>query len=316
MKWGIIVLLILGLIAAASAAVLMGTIPVLTGKNAEDSKFQVLVAARDLGIGKVVDVNDIVEIMEKDARGLPKNYFTNTTQAVGKMLGVSVFEGQPIEPNMFSVNSAVLLASQIPHGKEGFIFQVPRSSFVKGLMPVGSYVNILCSYDLKNKERGQAISHHMFYDIKLLAIGEDVDGKQEEEKKSGKSNSNLAITLAVTYEQAQELQLALQKGSIQLTLRNPNDRTVNKVDPTILNESKFIGDIMDLIGESGSETGGTTTKKPKVNKQEAEESKDESKDNLQIDELKTQKRRFWKVDMILGQKRKELNFPIDEDPNE
>jgi Flp pilus assembly protein CpaB len=157
----------------------------------------------------------------------------------------------------------------------------------------------------------------MLYNIKLIAIGEDIGEVSEEKEKSGKSSSNVIVTLAVTPSQAQELQLALQKGSVQLTLRNPTDKTTNEVDPTILNDSKFVGDIMDLIGESGSETGEKTGKnESQINGREVEESKSKSRDSLKVDEPKTRKRRFWKVDMILGQKKKEVNFPIEEDSNE
>jgi len=247
MKFGIVILLILGLVAAGSAALLMGTLslkPKGSGEK-EVEKIEVAMARRPLNAGVVITLEDInTETVKRDE--LPNGNLVSSFQVVGRVLGLPVVEGQVLtESCLVPEGTGAILASQIPQGMRAF--SVPITSKARPdniLLYPGCVVDVLVEYKLGRNPEGEAISTAMFRGLRVLAVSGDsvVKNPAEEEEKSNRNSrrGGLIVSLLVEPKQAEALQLAVENGSITMSLRNPLDKRSFALEASVLNRGTIL----------------------------------------------------------------------------
>lgn len=254
MKWGIVILLVLGIVAAACAALLMGALSVRTSdaEGSESDKIEVAMAKRALPAITVITIDHInTEMVSRDE--LPPGRLVSPTQIIGRVLAMPVVEGQVLTESCFvPAGTASLLAAAIPHGMRAVTVTVPsRGMPDNALLYPGCVVDVLVSYQLSGNTDGEALSTTMLRGIQVLAISGDsviTNPETEEEKgtkKPSKSRGSL-VTLLVDTEQAEALQLAIENGNLMLSIRNPRDKDDFDEDPSILNKGKLTPSGSDL----------------------------------------------------------------------
>ena len=248
MKWSIVVLIVLGLLAAVSTAILVGSLrvsPSDSDRNAAD--MEVAVFTTSLPAMSVITSKDITTstIPKND---LPEGYISQPVQAIGRILGTSVVEEQILTKSCFVADgSAAQLAAAIPHGMRAVSIVISNNFITGGLLYPGSVVDILASFRLAPKDRGkgQAISTTLLQGVQVLAIDNiSVVSKREEKTDSVKPISysgsrKMRVTLMVSPRQAEALQLAQGYGKISLAMRNPLDRDPIDDDTTVLSEGQL-----------------------------------------------------------------------------
>ena len=119
MKVAVIILVMLGLLAAGSAVVLVQAMKFNAGGQ-ELPTVDVLVAQADLPARtRITGENVMVKPSPKG--GLPQGYLVDPSQAIGKVLKLAVAKGQPIAESCFMTKTSVddllrpgMLAFQIP----------------------------------------------------------------------------------------------------------------------------------------------------------------------------------------------------------
>jgi pilus assembly protein CpaB len=243
MKWGIVILLVLGLIAAACAALLMGTIQIgssAAGKQPET--VEVAICKESLPSGTII--NDDLIVKETVSRNeVPEGPLPNTLKIIGRTLAVPVVEGQVLTESCFvKKGEGEELASQIPHG-----FRAVTVTVTSKIMPdrvllyPGCVVDVLVCYTLRNRDdAGEAVSQTMLVGIRVLAIsGETVVSQTEEEGGAKKRSRGTRVTLLVTPKQVQALFLAADNGSLSMTLRNPLDKDPVEDGPSVLDRNSI-----------------------------------------------------------------------------
>ena len=119
MKWGIVLLLLLGVVAAACAAVLVKTLKAdPAGIVGEDSSASIEVgkAKKPLPAMTVITLEHLVK--ETVSKGeLPEGQVSRPAQVIGRVLSVPVVEGQILTESCFVTEGAgALLAAALPHG--------------------------------------------------------------------------------------------------------------------------------------------------------------------------------------------------------
>jgi Flp pilus assembly protein CpaB len=246
MKFGVVILLILGLVAAACAAVLMGTLDIGTSKAKEPDNLEVAMARVALPAITVITSNHI-EVEKLSRNELPPGKLVKPSQIIGRVLSVPVVEGQVLTESCFVPEGAASkLIAQIPYGMRAFTISVSsRAMPDRALLQPGSVVDVLVSYKLSSHDsaEGEALSTTMLRGIQVLAIsGESiVSNTEDEEKKTTKRSSSRGalVTLLVDTKQAEALQLAIENGNITLSIRNPLDKDEFNEDPSILNRRKL-----------------------------------------------------------------------------
>lgn len=251
MKWSIIVLIVLGLLAAFSTAILVGVLRTdSSDSTAKDtsSNVSIILAKTSLPAMSVISAGHITlrEVPKKD---LPDGYMSNPVQVVGRVLATSVVDEQILTESCFvTEGSAAQLAAAIPHGMRAISVMLSSHAITGGLLYPGSIVDILASFRLSSRERskGQAVSTTLLQGIQVLAVeNATVVSKKEEKETISAANANysnnrkLMITLMVNSKQAEALQLAREYGSISIAMRNPLDRNAVETSTTVLSEGQL-----------------------------------------------------------------------------
>jgi Flp pilus assembly protein CpaB len=251
MKIAVVVLVVLGLVAAGAAAFLFQWYQVYQANKVEKAPemAQVLVVQADLPARtRIVKAHVAVE---KVARvGLPQGYYTNETQAIGKTLKRAVSKGQALSGSCFLPENAIddllrpgMLAFQIPLSR--------RTGAASQLYP-GCIVDVFATFPLRDREKGDAVTTPLLQNIQVLGVRDETvittEAQEAEKGKKGKTaprpvisrgGDNMTVILEVTSRQAAALQLVMERGTIGLAMRNPLDKQWNPMEPMVVKEGQL-----------------------------------------------------------------------------
>jgi pilus assembly protein CpaB len=235
MKIAVITLVLLGVLAAICAAVLITTLTSRSGAGPTaaiigEPDVEVLVAAHDLPAMSVVD-SGAVTLKKVPKSEVPANALLNSVQVVGKVITDRMLEKQVFTKNCFArEGTGVYLASAVPPGKRAMSITLTDWSGMAGLLYPGSVVDVLVSFkSLGDVKVDEMMATTLLQGLQVLAIGsQSIAQDQFQDKETGalaargQINTRM-VTLLVDPKQAEILQLAMQNGSISLSMRNPLD---------------------------------------------------------------------------------------------
>jgi pilus assembly protein CpaB len=243
MKWSVVGLLALGLIAALCAAILVAGLSgggSLQAKNNQqamdaDQPIRILVAGKKLPAMTVLDAT-CVESLDTTRGKAPANALTSTVEVVGKVLGVGMEQGQAYTKNcLVSEGSGTHMAALIPKGKRASGIAVTNYAALDGVLYPGAIVDVLGSFratgNAGQSDYREPLSVTLLEGVQVLAIEKNTVVSQDERKDESESITSRGasarrVTLLVTAQQAKILQLAMEQGSLALALRNPLDLDV------------------------------------------------------------------------------------------
>jgi pilus assembly protein CpaB len=238
MKFAVLILVVLGLVASGCAAVLVAA---LSGRSDgggavstnTDPEIEVLLASSDLLPMTVVDSAAVTTKRMRKSQ-IPQNALLSPVLVVGKVITDRMVAGQMFTRNCFPREGAgVYLATAVPPGKRAMSISLNDWSCLAGLLYPGSVVDVLVSFKTLGVEgkRGETemMSTTLLQGLQVLAIGAQSIAEGEYQDKNpgalsarGQINFRM-VTLLVDAKQAEILQLAMQNGSISLAMRNPLD---------------------------------------------------------------------------------------------
>lgn len=188
---------------------------------------KVVVAAKDVDLGSRL-APEMLTVVEWPRGSVP----TGAIQDQGALLKdpqsqeprvvkVSVFKGEPIlESKLAPVGTSGGLSAVIKEGKRAITVRVNDVVGVAGFALPGNYVDILVNTEddrTKSDGRNKTISKIVLENILVLAVA------QEAGRDDTKPKVVSAVTLEVTPEQAENLDLARSVGTLSLVLRNQID---------------------------------------------------------------------------------------------
>ena len=181
----------------------------------------IVVATKDLPVGKRVDKTD-VKLATVDRVNLPKSAFLQTTDIVDRAVSVAVTTNEPIlTTKLAPKGSGEGLTALIEPGTRAISVQVNEISGVSGFIQPGTRVDVLFTRQFSN---GDAATTTLLQNVKVLAYGKQLEASAKLDPKD--TSKPTVATLLVTQEQAEKLVLALQRGKIQLVLRNALDEEI------------------------------------------------------------------------------------------
>ncbi len=240
MKVAVIILVMLGIVAAGAATVLVQSLPILKEKKVDT--VGVLVAETDLAARTRLTETEVrVENVPKT--GLPVGYFMSPAQAIGKVLKVAVEKGEILTANSCIAKGSI--DDLLRPGMLAFPAPVTRRSATLDLLYPGCVVDVFATFPLRNREKGEAVVTPLLQNIQVLAVADDTVISQSESEASGSSpvrrpgSGNVTVTLEVTARQAAALQLVLERGTIGLAMRNPTDKGWNPMGPMVVKEGQL-----------------------------------------------------------------------------
>jgi pilus assembly protein CpaB len=186
---------------------------------------QVVASATDLPAGVALSAKDMVLIDWPTDVPLPGSF--NKTEAVlGHPLIRSMGAKQPILQRDLGVEgSGIGLATKIPPGMRATAIRSNEIVGVAGFLYPGSHVDVLATYTLPGVTG--SITHTVLQDVEVLTAGQTIEPDPQ-----GKPQQVSVVTLLLSPEDSQKLQLASTQGAIQFVLRNGVDNKSVELRPT------------------------------------------------------------------------------------
>ena len=182
----------------------------------------VVVAALDLPAGKRIAASD-VKLVILDRKDLPKGAFFKTADVVDRaVLAPLVSNELLLTAKLAAKGGGEGMTALIEPGMRAASVQVNEISGVSGFIQPGTHVDVLFTRQFSN---GDAATTTVLHNIKVIAYGKQLEPQTKVDVKD--TTKTTVATLLVTGEQAEKLALAIQRGRIQLVLRNPLDTEIS-----------------------------------------------------------------------------------------
>ncbi|QQE79451.1 Flp pilus assembly protein CpaB [Alicyclobacillus sp. SO9] len=215
--------------------------------NTGEKQIQVVTVVQTVPAHQVINANDVT-LKGVAASAVGPGALRQLSNVVGMYAATTWVPGQQVLAGMVtSKTSSQSFPLQIPQGKRAFTVPDTAVVGVDHLVSPGDHVDVLVSY--KNKT-GQSQVKTLLQDIVVLYAdtgpvtgGSVATASSGSAKKAGQNASQSqanqvdTLTLAVTPQQANELDYAIANGQIHLSLRNPKDTGKSAV--TAVNPSNF-----------------------------------------------------------------------------
>jgi len=190
-------------------------------KQPGGSSGRIVVAATDISLGQRL-APEMFKLADWPADSVPKGAFTDPQKLSGRVLRTNLLMGEPVsEVKLAPAGTLGGLSALITEGKRAITVRVNDVIGVAGFALPGNYVDIIVSTqkDLPPgaEARQQNISKIVLERILVLAVAQEVNRDETKPKVVN------AVTLEVTPEQAEKLDLARSVGTLSLALRNQVD---------------------------------------------------------------------------------------------
>lgn len=186
---------------------------------------KVAVAGVDIQIGSRV-LPEMMHLVDWPAGSLPDGAFGDLNALSGRVVRTTIQRGEPLlEGKLAPVGAKGGLSAIVTEGKRAITVKVNEIYGVAGFALPGNYVDIMVNTELEganssNKDRN--ISRIVLEHILVLAVAQEA-GRDETKPKLVN-----AVTLEVTPEEAEMLDLARSVGTLSLVLRNQIDPEPSK----------------------------------------------------------------------------------------
>lgn len=190
-------------------------------KQSTLSTNQVAVAAADIDIGTRL-TREMVRITEWPATSVPQGAFPASDKLLDRVVRTGIQRGEPLlESKLAPLGSKGGLSAIVADGKRAITVRVNDVVGVAGFALPGNYVDILVNTQSDDKEKTHnqdaRVSKIVLEHILVLAVAQEA-GRDETKPKVVN-----AVTLEVSPEDAEKLDLARNVGTLALVLRNQVD---------------------------------------------------------------------------------------------
>ncbi|WP_153108960.1 Flp pilus assembly protein CpaB [Propionivibrio limicola] len=212
-----VVMLVIALLAGLAAVVLAAKWIQQQGQNSGN---KIAVAVLDIQLGSRLSP-EMIQMVEWPASSVPPGAFTDEKVLVDRVVKTTVTRGEPVlESKLAPVGSRGGLSAVVGEGKRAITVRVNDVIGVAGFALPGNYVDIMVSTQeegAKGNDKDRTISKIVLEHILVLAVAQEA-GRDETKPKVVN-----AVTLEVTPDQAEKLDLARSVGTLSLVLRNQTD---------------------------------------------------------------------------------------------
>lgn len=208
-----VVILLLSVVAGL-AAVVLAQRWLQERSTAAASGAQVIVAARDVELGSPLNAS-MLQVVSWPAGSVPPGAFSSIAALDGRVARSQLLRGEPVlEAKLAPVGTKGGLSAVIGAGNRAITVKVNEVVGVAGFALPGNYVDVLVN---TQDDRDRPVSKIVLERILVLAVA------QEASRDDTKPRVVNAVTLEVTPDQAERLDLARSVGVLSLALRNQVD---------------------------------------------------------------------------------------------
>lgn len=202
--------LVLGLVAAVYAAS-------WASRQSDAAATRVVVAAVDVELGTRL-TPDMLTLVDWPAGAVPTGAFASLDALQGRVLRVGLLRGDAlVERKLAPAGAQGGLSAVITQGKRAMTVRVNDVVGVAGFALPGTFVDVMV-----NTQRGRGddghISKTVLEQVLVLAVAQEASRDETQPKVVS------AVTLELTPQDAEKLDLARSVGTLSLVLRNQVDR--------------------------------------------------------------------------------------------
>jgi pilus assembly protein CpaB len=180
---------------------------------------RIVVAAADVNLGQRL-APDMLKLADWPSDALPQGALRDPHKLNGRVLKSSVLRGEPLsEAKLAPAGTLGGLSALIAEGRRAITVRVNDVVGVAGFALPGNFVDIIVhtQTDDAARQHERPISKIVLERILVLAVAQEVS------RDDTKPRVVNAVTLEVTPEQAERLDLARSVGTLSLALRNQVD---------------------------------------------------------------------------------------------
>lgn len=213
-----IVMLVVAVVAGLTAVLLAAR---WVREQSQVSSGKVVVAMSDIQLGARI-TPEMIRLIAWPSSSLPAGVFNDPDKLSGRVARTSMTRGEPIlESKLAPEGTQGGLSAVVGEGKRAITVRVNDVIGVAGFALPGNFVDIMVNTmeeGAKNNDKDRSISKIVLEHILVLAVAQEA-GRDETKPKVVN-----AVTLEVTPEQAEKLDLARSVGTLSLVLRNQVDQ--------------------------------------------------------------------------------------------
>jgi pilus assembly protein CpaB len=205
--------LVIGLAAAAYATGWVSRQPGIASNK-------VVVAAVDIELGSKVNA-EMLSTLDWPAGAVPPGAFKDAGELQDRIVKVGIMRGEPLlEGKLAPLGMLGGLSAVIADGKRAMTVRVNDVVGVAGFALPGNYVDVMVNAQQEKSggEPGRQISKTVLERVLVLAVA------QEAGRDDTKPKVVSAVTLELSLEDSEKLDLARSVGTLSLVLRNQVDR--------------------------------------------------------------------------------------------
>jgi len=205
------------------------------GNQKEEVPVQVLVAKVDISPG--VLLNELnCEFRELSTKGLPSDAVRSREQYSERGLLVPVMAGDIIRATKLGARGDIAASASIPAGMRTVSIQVNDTKTHSGLLQPGDRIDLQVTYEVRNADGMRLTKSSTMLEFIEVFASDAFRNMEAGESKEIKAKN---ITLLVTPEQANYIQLANKRGELTPIMRSRTDKTLlfpDGLDELVLTE--------------------------------------------------------------------------------
>lgn len=212
--WMLLVSILLGMVVTGMAVIWVG-------QKGSIAANKVVVAAMDVELGSKLSAQMLTTV-DWPTGSTPQGAFNDLKDLQGRVVKSSIQRGEPILPTKLApVGTQGGLSAVIAEGKRAMTVRVNDVVGVAGFALPGNYVDVMVNtqQDKEGKtEENRHISKTVLEHVLVLAVAQEA-GRDETKPKVVN-----AVTLELTPDETEKLDLARNVGTLSLVLRNQIDK--------------------------------------------------------------------------------------------
>lgn len=225
----LIVLAVAVVMAAGASFAVYKTVQGMPVRQVEIANYQVVVAAKSLGMGALVKEGD-VKLVAWPSSSPVLNGHSDVKAVLNRGLLSSVVENEPLtESKLAPIEAGAGLQTTIPQGMRAMAVRVNEVVGVAGFVVPGTKVDVMVTI----RRGDQSMTKIVTSNTQVLTAGQDVD---QEKSREGRPVTVSAVTLLVSPVDAERITLAQSQGELMLALRNPLDTADTQTTGAVVND--------------------------------------------------------------------------------
>jgi len=218
------------------AALLAGVITFFFSKRLRSSRaqhamIQIVAALNDLPQGTTLSVKD-VNLVDWPSNLPLDGSFDKIEDVVGRPLLYPLVAREPIlKRDLGMEGSGIGISGKIPTGMRATAVKSNEIVGVAGFLYPGSRVDVMVTYTPPGASQSGPVTQTVLQNVEVLTAGQTIEPDPQ-----GKPSTVNVVTLLVSPEDSQKLQLASSQGTVQFVLRSGVDQKNVELRPTRLDQ--------------------------------------------------------------------------------